>query len=137
MTSARERLIRIGLIAMGLFTAVPVLAVADPGQLESAYQVRIPEPMVLTLLQHRGVLQMLAGAALVWAAIRPDVRVPVTLGVAVAKTSALLLTVTRPEAQALANPGVQTFDAASVVVLIALAGAAVRRRDGTSARASA
>lgn len=122
-----ERLVQAVLIAIGVFTAVPVLVVVDPAQL-ATYGLTEPEPMVLTLLQHRGVFQLLAGAALVWAALRPDVRVPVALGVVVAKCSALLLTVTRPEAQALAAPGIQLFDLAAVVVLVLVVVVQLRRR---------
>lgn len=116
-----ELVIRSALIGMGVFTAVPVLAVVDPGQLASAYGVVEPGPMVLSLLQHRGVLQFLAGAALVWAALAPGVRVPVALGVIVAKLSSLVLTVSSPDAQARASLGIQAFDVACVVVLAALA----------------
>ncbi|TDD30501.1 hypothetical protein E1218_01505 [Kribbella turkmenica] len=45
---------RVALVVMGAFTAVPVLALFQPEQLES-YGIVDPEPMVLTLLQHRGV----------------------------------------------------------------------------------
>jgi hypothetical protein len=129
-----ELAIRIALIAMGLFTAVPVLALIDPGQLAS-YGVTEPEPMELTLLQHRGVFQLLAGTALVWAAFRQDVRVPVALAVIVSKGSALLLTVTRPEAQALANPAIQLFDLACVVILAWLVVSTLVRRSAARTRA--
>ncbi|SDE11289.1 hypothetical protein [Glycomyces harbinensis] len=108
---------RIALVAMGLFTAVPVLSLIQPGQLESGYGIVDPDPMLLTLLQHRGVFQALAGAALVWAAARPDVRIPVAAGVIVAKTTALVLTVSRPQAQAQADPFIQGFDVFCVLAL--------------------
>jgi membrane glycosyltransferase len=129
-----EPAIRIALIATGVFTAVPVLAVIDPSQLAS-YGVTEPEPMELTLLQHRAVFQLLAGTALVWAAFRRDVRVPVALAVIVSKGSALLLTVTRPEAQALANPAIQLFDLACVVILSWLVVSTLVRRSAARTRA--
>jgi hypothetical protein len=55
---ARESIIRSALILMGVFTAVPVHSLVEPGQLE-AYGVADPDPIVLTLLQHRGVFQLL------------------------------------------------------------------------------
>ena len=115
-----EVVTRAALIGMGVFTAVPVIAVFQPDQLGSSYGVVDPAPMTLMLLQHRGVFQLLAGAALVWAAFRPAVRVPVAVGVIISKGSALLLTVTKPEAQALANPFIQAFDVACIVVLVAI-----------------
>lgn len=116
-----EVLVRVALVGMGLFTAVPVLAVFQPAQLESSYGVADLEPMVLALLQHRGVFQLLAGAAMVWAAFRADVRVPVAVAVIVAKTSALALTALRPEAQAQANTGIQLFDVACIAILALIA----------------
>ncbi|MBU2663748.1 hypothetical protein KOI35_09530 [Actinoplanes bogorensis] len=125
MSRRAEIATRAALIGMGLFTAVPVIAVVQPGQLESSYGVTDPAPMVLTLLQHRGVFQLLAGLALIWAAFRPAVRVPVAIGVIVAKSSALLLTVTRPEAQALVSTPIQVFDVACIALLALIAGAAL------------
>ncbi|MEU8300900.1 hypothetical protein AB0C04_26890 [Micromonospora sp. NPDC048909] len=121
-----EVLTRVALIGMGAFTAVPVLSVFQPAQLESTYGVTNLEPMVLTLLQHRGVFQLLAGVAMVWAAFRPDVRVPVAAAVIVAKGSALTLTVTRPEAQALASTGIQVVDAICIALLAVIAIRSVR-----------
>lgn len=122
-----ERVVPGLLIAMGVFTAVPVLVVVDPGQL-SSYGLTEVSPRVLGLLQHRGVYQLLAGAALIWAALRPDVRTPVAIGVLTSKSAGLLLTVTKPEAQAAANPGIQLFDLTCVVVLAGVLVAAARRR---------
>lgn len=127
MKSAAEIATRVALVGMGLFTAVPVLAVVQPSQLEASYGVTDPAPMVLTLLQHRGVLQLLAGLALIWAAFRPAVRVPVAAGVILAKGSALLLTLARPEAQALASAPIQLFDAACIALLAIVAVAAAMR----------
>ncbi len=121
-----EFLTRAALIGMGAFTAVPVLSVFQPAALESSYGVTDPEPMVLTLLQHRGVFQLLAGLAMVWAAVRPDVRVPVAVAVITAKASALALTALRPEAQALVNPGIQLFDVACIAILALIAARSVR-----------
>lgn len=118
--SFSETATRVGLIGIGVFTAVPVMSVFLPEQLESSYGVIDPEPMVLTLLQHRGVFQFLAGAALLWAVFRPSVRIPVAAGVIVAKGSAVLLTITRPEAQDLVNPAIQGIDVACIVVLVAI-----------------
>ena len=125
---AGELAIRISLVVMGVFTALPVLALVQPGQLESSYGVADPDPMVLTLLQHRGMLQLLAGAALVWAAVRPAVRVPIALGVVAAKTTALALTMIRPDAQAQASAVIQGFDIACVIALLAIVVASYSRR---------
>lgn len=110
---------RVALVVMGVFTAVPVMALFRPEQLQS-YGIVDPEPMVLTLLQHRGVFQLLAGAALVWCAFRRDVRLPIAAGVIVSKGVALTLTFSRPEAQEKASTFIQVFDLASIAVLVAI-----------------
>ncbi|GAB2651912.1 hypothetical protein [Kribbella swartbergensis] len=110
---------RVALVGIGVFTAVPVTVLFRQEQLES-YGIVDPDPMVLTLLQHRGVFQLLAGAALVWVAFRPDLRIPIAAGVIVAKGAALLLTFSRPEAQEQASRFIQGFDVVSVAVLLAI-----------------
>jgi hypothetical protein len=112
---------------MGLFTAVPVMVLFRPDQLGS-YGIVDPEPMVLTLLQHRGVFQLLAGAALIWSAFRPDVRLPVAVGVVLAKSAALGLTVSRPEAQEHASTFIQVFDLVCIAVLAVIVVTAISRR---------
>ncbi|MGW2092140.1 hypothetical protein [Promicromonospora sukumoe] len=127
-TSIREGITRTALVAMGVLTAFPVLSLVNPAQLES-YGVVDPDPIVLTLLQHRGVFQLLLGAALVWAAFRPGVRVPVALAAIVSKGVALGLTVSRPDVLAEASTTVLVFDPVCLVLLTALlADVAVGRR---------
>jgi hypothetical protein len=109
----------------------------QPDQLESSYGVSDPDPMVLTLLQHRGMLQLLAGAALVWAAMRPAVRVPIALGVVAAKSTALALTVIRPDAQAQASPVIQAFDLVCIIALLAIVAASYRGRSAIQLREGA
>lgn len=110
---------RVALVVMGVFTAVPVMALFQPEQLES-YGIVDPEPMVLTLLQHRGVFQLLAGTALVWAAFRRDVRLPIAAGVILSKSVALALTFSRPEAQEQASGFIQGFDLVSIAILVVI-----------------
>lgn len=133
-TRAAALAARTSLVVMGVFTALPALALVRPDQLESSYGVTDPDPMLLTLLQHRGMLQLLAGAALVWAAARPGVRIPVAAGVAVAKTTALVLTATRPEAQAQASQVIQGFDVVCVIALLVIIAGTLR--SGAASRAA-
>jgi hypothetical protein len=118
-TRVREGIIRTALVAMGVLTTVPALALVDPTQLES-YGVVNPDPIVLTLLQHRGVYQLLLGSALVWSAFRPEVRVPVAIGAITSKGVALALTVSRPEVLAESNPVAMVFDPICLALLTAL-----------------
>lgn len=112
----REWMVRIVLITIGVLTATPVLSLVSPAQLES-YGVVDPDVIVLTLLQHRGVLQLLLGAALVWAAFRPDVRVAVAIAAVVSKGAFLALILSRPEARAESSAVAMVFDPISIVLL--------------------
>lgn len=108
--------VRSALALMGVLTAVPVLSLVDPAQLES-YGVVDPDPIVLTLLQHRGIFQLLLGGALVWSAFRPDVRVVVAIAAIIAKGGALLLTLSRPAVLAEASTVAMIFDPICIVLL--------------------
>lgn len=115
----KERTIRAVLVVMGLLTASPALSVVNPGQLAS-YGLLDPQPLALPLLQHRGILQLAVGAALVWAAFRPDVRVPVAVGVIVCKASWLTLTLASPAARDAVSPVPLVFDPLSILLLVVL-----------------
>lgn len=75
---------------------------------------------VVALLQHRGIFQLLLGAALVWAALRPDIRVPVAIAAIVSKGVALALTVSRPDVLAESRAVAMVFDPICLVLLTAL-----------------
>lgn len=127
-----EVVVRSTLVLMGVLTTFPVLSLVDPTQLAS-YGVVDPDPIVLTLLQHRGIFQLLLGGALVWSALRPDVRVPVALATITSKAGALLLTVSRPEVLAEASTVAMIFDPICIGLLGAmLVGIAVRARRSRS-----
>ena len=84
------------LVLIGLMTASPFLAVFDPGVLASSYGVTDPSPAELALLQHRGVLQLIVGVVLVWAAFAPAVRIPAAVATIVSKSLAVFLFVSTP-----------------------------------------
>jgi hypothetical protein len=122
------------LIILGLVTTTPVLALAWPGTLELAYGLERPEdPMALALLQHRGVLQLALGAALVWSAFRPAVRVPVAVTAICTKSVFLLLLATLPGTAWRGAASGVVFD----LVAIALLAAMVLTRARTARRAVA
>lgn len=125
--SRTELLTRTALVVMGVMTAFPVQAVFDPDQL-TTYGVDDPDPIVLTLLQHRGVLQLVLGAALIWAALRPAVRVPVAVAVIGAKGAALALTASRPDVLAEASTVALVFDPICIVILGAMLVQTARQR---------
>lgn len=105
------------LVSIGVLTMTPALALVDPAALGS-YGVVDPAPPTLSLLQHRGVLQLALGAAIVWAAFDARVRVAILLGATLTKSAGVLLTVTRPEVYAVASGNVGLwFDLVCLVVL--------------------
>ncbi|GGO02543.1 hypothetical protein GCM10010116_04900 [Microbispora rosea subsp. aerata] len=123
MTLRIERTIRWTLVILGAITALPALALISPGRaLEVSYGISPPsDPMALALLQHRGILQAALGAALVWAAFHPSVRVPAAVTAIVTKSVFLGLMATLPAAvSAGATPGI-LFDIVAVVLLAAVA----------------
>ncbi|MFD0888920.1 FecCD family ABC transporter permease [Streptosporangium algeriense] len=83
---------RAALTVTGLVTTLPVLALVNPSMVGTTYGVTDPGPMVLALLQHRGVLQLLLGAALLWAVLSPPVRLAASLAAILAKVAFLGLT---------------------------------------------
>ncbi|WP_157973828.1 hypothetical protein [Desertihabitans aurantiacus] len=99
----------------------PALALVSPAQL-AGYGVTAPDAVVLTLLQHRGMLQFALGAAIVWAGFDRRVRVPILLGATITKGTGVLLTLIRPEvlAASAGNVGLW-FDLVCLVVLPAVA----------------
>ncbi len=129
---ARERWMRGLLVLIGVLTATPVLAVVTPVQLAS-YGITAPGPVELVLLQHRGVLQLLLGAALVGAALVPRARVAAVTTALCAKGAFLALVAVQPEAGPRISPVTLAFDGVSVVVLAVLLGAAAGRRSAAGA----
>lgn len=126
-------LLRTTLLIMGLVTALPALALIDPYALEWTYRVADTDPMVTALLQHRGMLQLVLGAALVWAGFDAHVRVPVAA--AAIATKAVFLALILPDSGTRADLAAFSvaFDLACIVLLAALIAveSTQRRRVGT------
>ncbi|MFD1938622.1 hypothetical protein ACFSKW_44830 [Nonomuraea mangrovi] len=98
--TTRETALRVALVAMGLVTTLPALALITSYALEWTYGVIDPEPMTLALLQHRGMLQLLLGAALVWAAFFPPARRAAAIAAVAGKSTFLLLILPDPDLRA-------------------------------------
>ncbi|WP_075743442.1 MULTISPECIES: hypothetical protein [Actinoalloteichus] len=104
-------------VVLGCITATPVFALIDPGVLTWTYGVASRDPMIVGLLQHRGVLQLVLGAGLVWAAFRPSVRVVVAS--AAILTKSVFLGLLLPDASLRADLAAFSvwFDAFCIVFL--------------------
>lgn len=124
--SRSDLVLRITLVIAGLITTTPALAVISTSAIDY-YGVETNEPMVTALLQHRGVLQLALGAALIWAAVRPDVLVPVAVTAIVTKGSALALVLLNPDTRPLQPAFSTVFDVACIVLLSFLIVRATRR----------
>lgn len=89
-------MLRTLLLVTGVVTATPALALVNAYALEWTYGVTDPEPMTLALLQHRGMLQLLLGAALVWAAFFRSGRLAAAVAAVLGKSTFLLLILPDP-----------------------------------------
>jgi hypothetical protein len=116
-----EPVVRTGLVLIGLITTGPVLALVDPGTLEWGYGIGDVEGMTLALLQHRGMLQLLLGAALVWAAFFRPARLAAALAAITGKTTFLALILPDPVLRTDLALFSAVFDLTCVVLLAGLA----------------
>ncbi|TMR21393.1 hypothetical protein ETD86_15280 [Nonomuraea turkmeniaca] len=119
---------RIVLALMGVITALPAVAIVNAGILDWNYGVSDPPPTTLALLQHRGMLQLLLGAALTWAAFHPPVRLGAALAAVAGKSTFLTLMLPNPAIRAGLAPSGIVFDLTCIVVLGLLAAYLVMRR---------
>jgi len=117
----RELAVRTLLVLIAVGTASPVLVLIDVYTLQISYGVTDPEPMTLALLQHRGIMQLVLGAALVWAAFFPAARAAIALGAIVTKSAFLLLILPDARLRVELNLFSIVFDSACIVLLSALA----------------
>lgn len=118
-----EPIVRTVLVLVGVVTALPALALVDVGTLELSYGLTDAEGMTLALLQHRGMLQLLLGAALVWAAFFPQARLAAALAAIVGKTTFLTLILPDPALR----PDLALFSTVfDLTCIVLLAGLAVR-----------
>ncbi|MEV7006682.1 hypothetical protein [Streptosporangium sp. NPDC051022] len=118
--SRGETVVRAAFTVTGLITTLPVLALVNASMLAMNYGVSDPDPMVLALLQHRGVLQLLLGAALIWAAFSPPIRLATALGAILAKSFFLGLILSNATARPDLSPLSIVFDLSCIVVLAAV-----------------
>lgn len=116
------------LVVIGALTASPGLAVVQPEALTTSYGVSGPSPAELALLQHRGVLQFLVGAVLIWSAFAPAVRVPAAVVTIVSKSMAVYLFTSTPGAVQGQMGRNLVFDVVCVVLLLGVVAVSVAHR---------
>jgi len=117
-----EAAVRVILVILGIGTATPALALGWASTVAAGYGIPAPaDPMLMALLQHRGMLQAALGAALVWAAFQPLARVPAAVTAIVTKATFVSLLATLPGPSRLGQvPGVP-FDLVAIALLAAVA----------------
>ncbi|MFG1710360.1 hypothetical protein ACFLIM_45050 [Nonomuraea sp. M3C6] len=128
LSSRGETALRVALTLIGTITTLPVVALVNVGILDWNYGVSDPAPMTQALLQHRGMLQLLLGAAIVWAAFHPPVRLAAALAAVVGKTTFLALILPNAAIRGDLSPLSIWFDLTCIVVLGLLAARLVTRR---------
>ena len=104
--------------AVGLITATPAIALFAPGDLKRQYAVDLTDPTVQALLQHRGALQGVLGAALVVAAWRPRWIVPASVAAVATKSVFLALVVGNADVRDGFPALPLVFDAVAVALLV-------------------
>ncbi len=119
-TSRGETAVRAALTVTGLITMLPILALVSASMLEVNYGISNPDPMVLALLQHRGVLQLLLGAALIWAVFSTSIRLAAAPAAILAKAAFLGLILPNAAARPGLSPLSIVFDLSCIVVLAAV-----------------
>ncbi|MEV4168818.1 hypothetical protein [Nonomuraea sp. NPDC049709] len=116
-----EPALRVLLALIGAITTLPALALVNVGILDWNYGVADPAPMTQALLQHRGMLQLLLGAAIMWAAFHPPVRLAASLAAVAGKTTFLALILPNAAIRGDLSPLSVWFDLFCIVVLGLLA----------------
>ncbi|GLZ07525.1 hypothetical protein Acsp03_49910 [Actinomadura sp. NBRC 104412] len=110
--------VRVTLVLLGTVTAGPALALVQPRTLSTYAGLDVPaDPMILALLQHRGVLQGALGAALIYAAFHPALRVPAAVTAITTKSIFLVLMATLPGPSRLADITGVPIDIAAIILL--------------------
>lgn len=114
----KGRIVSILLFLVGLLNLTPAVVFFAPSRSLSLYGVELPADDIGIMVRHRAVLLGLLGAAMIYAAFRKQVVVPVVTAALVGKAAFLYLiwTASRHTAE---MERVAMFDIAAVVVLIA------------------
>lgn len=115
-------IITITLCLIGTVTALPVLAVTTPEQtLQVSYGVVVADPMTLTLIQHRGIFQLMLGVGIIVAAFYRNFRLPIAITALVTKGSFTFMVLSNDAIRNQWPAYIALFDVASIVVLCTVA----------------
>lgn len=120
--------LRLGLLVIGVITATPGLVLLDPEPVLSvSYGVRVSDPMVLTLLLHRGVFQLVLGFGIVLSAFYRQLRIPFALTAITTKGFFSVSVLSHEVIRAQWPVPVAIFDLTSIVVLAGVIVGELRR----------
>lgn len=104
------------LLIVGLLNLTPVIVFFLPERTASLYGIDLAGTELTVLMRHRAILLGLLGAALIYAAFRRDVLVPVIIAAFIGKLAFLFLTYSSPGVNAEIGR-VAVFDIVAVVLL--------------------
>lgn len=79
------------LIAVGLLNVAPAFVFFAPQRSEALYGIALTDANMAVVMRHRAIMLGLLGAAMIYAAFRRDVVVPVVVAALVGKAAFLLL----------------------------------------------
>ncbi|GLZ07236.1 hypothetical protein Acsp03_47020 [Actinomadura sp. NBRC 104412] len=137
-TTGTERAVRATLVILGVVTATPAMVLVRPETLSTYAGLDVPsDPMVLALLQHRGILQAALGAALVWAAFHPSLRIPAAVTAIATKSTFLFLMATLPGPSRLGDVTGVPIDIAAIAILLIIATRTYRQSHSPTPTATA
>lgn len=124
----KDWIITVSLVVIGIVTALPVLAVVTPEQtLQVSYGVAITEPMSLTLVQHRGIFQLMLGVGIIMAGFYRSYRIPIAVTALITKGSFTFMILTNSVIRDNWPTWVAVFDITSIIILCAVAARELRR----------
>lgn len=106
------------LLVVGLLNLTPAIVFFSPERVSSLYGIELSGTDLTVLMRHRAILLGLLGAALIYAAFRRDLLVPVIVAAFVGKLAFLFLTYSSQGVNAEIGR-VAVFDIAAVVLLAA------------------
>jgi hypothetical protein len=116
-----DRIVSIIFLIVGIINLFPAVVFFSSAQTAKLYGITIEGESLIILMRHRGILLGLIGLALIFAAIKPEARIPVIVAAFISKIAFIYLVATSvtftPEIKQVA-----TVDVVAIVLLIVALG---------------
>jgi hypothetical protein len=89
-----DKIVSIIFFIVGIINLFPVVVFFSSAQTVKLYGTQIEGDSLIVLMRHRGILLGLIGLALIFAAVKPDVRIPVLIAAFISKIAFIYLVTT-------------------------------------------